>query len=135
MQINTHKKINQKLCGKPISLKDGRCLVELSTTEEMKADNTGLIHGGFIFSTADYAAMLAVNHPNVVLGKSTFKFINPVKVGETVYADAKIMENLGEKMVVHVQVKRDLEKSNEILGEGKFTCFTPNEHILKRGRK
>ena len=70
MKENTHLQINKDLCGTPIKIEEGYCLVRLKATESMKVDNRGLIHGGFIFGVADYAAMLAVNHPNVVLGSA-----------------------------------------------------------------
>ncbi len=66
--INTHEKINQSLCGKPVELTPGHSIVELETTPDMEADGSGLVHGGFIFGLADYAAMIAINHPFVVLG-------------------------------------------------------------------
>lgn len=80
MQIKTHLKINQKLNGTPISITEGqKGELLLRTTEDMVADEKGLIHGGFIFSAADYLAMITVNHPNVVLGSSSVRFIKPVK--------------------------------------------------------
>ena len=74
MNIQTHKSIDQELCGKPLELGDGHSRVELITTDRMAVDKTGLVHGGFIFGLADYAAMIAVNHPNVVLGASDVRF-------------------------------------------------------------
>ena len=47
----------------------------------MAADGRGLVHGGFTFGLADFAAMCAVNDPNVVLGAATCKFLAPVQVG------------------------------------------------------
>ena len=72
MDIKTHNKISQNLCGTPMKVEDGYCLVELNTSECMVADGAGLVHGGFIFGAADYAAMLVINHPNVVLGRLNF---------------------------------------------------------------
>jgi acyl-coenzyme A thioesterase PaaI-like protein len=44
----------------------------------MAADQRGLVHGGFTFGLADYAAMVAVNDPNVVLGAAEVRFLAPV---------------------------------------------------------
>jgi uncharacterized protein (TIGR00369 family) len=131
MQIRTHEKINQNLSGKPINLEEGHCVIELTPTKKMRADSSGLIHGGFIFSMADYAAMLAVNHPNVLLGESTFRFIKPAIVGDLLYAQAKVIEDLGKKRVVDVKIMKDSQNSNEKIAEGKFTCFIPKEHVLE----
>ncbi len=94
----------------------------------MRTDDTGLIHGGFIFSLADYAAMLAVNHPNVVLGSSEVKFIKPAVSGQELIAEGRITEKEGKKFIVHVDVKYE----DSIIFQGTFICYTPEEHVLKR---
>jgi uncharacterized protein (TIGR00369 family) len=114
------------LCGKPLALSGGGSRIELRATARMAADQTGLVHGGFIFGLADYAAMLAVNHPNVVLGAADVKFLKPVKVDETVVAQATVQESKGKKQVVAV----DAFKGDEKVFEGTFTCFVLEKHVL-----
>lgn len=97
----------------------------------MITDDTGLIHGGFIFSLADYAAMLAVNHPNVVLGSAEIKFLKPVRKEESLLAEGKVIEKKGKKNIVKVEVRRD----NLLVCEGTFVCFILEEHILKRDER
>lgn len=126
MDIITHQKINSSLCGTPVSLEEGASRVELTATENMAADPSGLVHGGFIFGLADYAAMLAVNHPNVVLGGAEVKFMKPVKTGESVMAEAKTIEVKGKKHQVQVTVNRE----TEIVFSGLFTCFVLDQHVL-----
>ena len=70
--------------------------------------------------------MIAVNHPNVVLGGSEVKFLKPVVLNDKVVATARIEAVEGKKRVVGVKVKRD----DDIVFEGKFTCFVLPEHIL-----
>ena len=77
--VQTHEKINRELNGEIITLEQGYVELRLLTTSEMVADSVGLIHGGFIFSAADYAAMLAVNEKNVVLVASDCQFLSPVE--------------------------------------------------------
>ncbi len=126
MNIQTHEKIDSELCGTPIELKEGYCRVEFTTQERMTADNSGLVHGGFIFGLADYAAMLAVNHPNVVLGGAEVKFLKPVKSGETVEAEATIETLKDRKNVARVVVTRD----GDPVFEGEFVCFSLDKHVL-----
>lgn len=126
MQINTHGSITRALCGEPVEVEDGYSRVELRTTKEMAADDTGLVHGGFIFGQADYAAMIAVNHPNVVLGAAEVKFLKPITVGETVVAEAKVNDTDGKKRVVDVTVTSD----DRAVFEGRFTCFVLDKHVL-----
>lgn len=92
MNIITHQGIDQTLCGVPKQVGDGASRVELKTLVTMTVDDSGLVHGGFIFGLADYAAMIAVNHPNVVLGAADVKFLKPVSVGDVVVASAKVEE-------------------------------------------
>ncbi len=127
MNIDTHRKINQSLCGTPLMVDNGNSTVELATTEEMTADDQGLVHGGFIFGAADYAAMIAVNHPHVVLGAADVKFLKPVRVGETVLARAQVQEVNGKKHRVVVSVSQE---EAEVF-QGTFTCFVLDRHVLE----
>ena len=123
---NTHLLINPELVGTPTALAPGRAEVELSTTPSMAADERGLVHGGFIFGLADYAAMLAVNDPFVVLGAADTRFTKPVVVGDTIRAKAEVQEESGKKRVVSVTA----ERGDDIVFEGTFTCFVLPAHVL-----
>ena len=126
MDINTHERIDRSLCGTPVSIEDGASIVRLETLESMAADATGLVHGGFVFGLADYAAMLAVNDPNVVLGGAETRFLKPVRMGEIVEARAKREEKSGRKHVVLVKAYR----GEDMVFEGVFTCFVTERHVL-----
>ncbi|MEZ0344384.1 MAG: PaaI family thioesterase [Caldimicrobium sp.] len=126
MHIKTHKKIDQSLSGTPLELSEGKAVVKLKTDERMVADEKGLIHGGFIFSLADYAAMLAVNEETVVLAKAEVKFIKPVKLGDEILAMAEVKETEGKKRKVYVEVKRQ----DEVVFSGEFLCVVPERHVL-----
>ena len=126
MDIITHQAIDPDLCGQPIEVKEGYSRVQLETSPAMAADQTGLVHGGFIFGLADYAAMIAVNHPNVVLGAADVKFLKPVRVGEKVAATARVEEVQGKKHWVAVSVSA----GDDIIFQGMFTCFVLDKHVL-----
>ena len=92
----------------------------------MAVDTTGLVHGGFVFGLADHAAMIAVNHPNVVLGAADVKFIKPVKSGDVLVAEARVEKKEGKKQTVSVLVTRgDAE-----IFKGMFICFILDKHVL-----
>jgi acyl-coenzyme A thioesterase PaaI-like protein len=126
MNIRTHQEINGGLCGKPLELKDGYSRVELHATAEMAVDASGLVHGGFVFGLADHAAMVAVNHPNVVLGGADVRFLKPVKVHDLILAEAALERTEGKKHLVRVTCSRE----NEKIFEGVFTCFVLEKHVL-----
>merc|ERR1712087_179330 len=102
--VNTHLNINQALCGTPVELGEGTATVRLVTGSEMSADARGLTHGGLYFGMADYAAMLAVNDPNVVLGSAETKFLKPVQHGDELIALATLKETKGKQRRVDVSI-------------------------------
>ena len=126
MDVKTHLGIDAALCGTPLSLTEGRAVVRMVTTACMGADAAGLVHGGFMFSMADYAAMLAVNHPHVVLGAAESSFLKPVRVGEELEAEAVVQEESGRKRMVDVTVRR----GETVVMTGRFTCFVLDAHVL-----
>lgn len=130
MEQRTHHAIDARLVGRPVELAAGRARVELVALAEMAADERGLVHGGFTFGLADYAAMLAVNEPTVVIGGAQLKFIAPVVVGDVIVADATVERAEGKKRLVRVVVAKD---GAPVL-EGELTCFVPDGHVLDRRR-
>lgn len=126
LEIATHREIDARLCGRVESLAEDRCCISMLATEQMRADATGLIHGGFVFGMADYAAMVVVNHPNVVLGAAETQFLRPVREGDSLLAVAHIQEQQGKKIFVAVTVTR----GDEEVFKGLFTCFIPPRHVL-----
>jgi len=105
--------------------------VELLTNEAMRADATGLVHGGFVFGLADHAAMLAVNEPTVVLGSAQVKFTAPVVAGQRVTATAEVVEYVGSKHVVEARAECDGKQ----VFSGRFVCFVPKQHVLEAGAR
>jgi acyl-coenzyme A thioesterase PaaI-like protein len=128
MEQRTHEQIARHLCGDPVELGPGRARVVLDTVREMAADGRGLVHGGFTFGLADYAAMLAVNEPTVVLASAQTKFLGPVVVGDRMEAEATVDRTDGRKRWVRVLVRR----AGAPVFEGEFLAFVPDRHILDR---
>ena len=126
--IRTHSKIEQSLSGVPKALRENYAEVELHTTEIMASDEKGLVHGGFLFSAADYTAMLAVNHPNVVLAKAQVKFLSPVRVGEKVKFSGSVVHREGNKFSVKVEGMKGEVK----VFYGEFLCVVTEKHVLER---
>jgi acyl-coenzyme A thioesterase PaaI-like protein len=124
----THLAIDQSLFGTPTLLEPGRSEVRLVMTRHMTVDDRGLVHGGFVFGLADYAAMLAVNHPNVVLGSADVRFSAPVRVGEELTAVAVAGDQLDDRREVEVVVRR----AGETVLSGTFTCHVLDRHVLDR---
>ncbi len=138
MEQRTHRLTSEKLVGKPVKIEENYAEVLLETTEEMAVDEYGLVHGGFTFGLADYAAMLAVNEPTVVLGKAEVKFLKPVKAGEKLRAKAEVIEESGgsvrngtsprRKKLVKTEV---FNERGEKIFEGTFHCYVLEKHVLE----
>lgn len=124
----THLKLSRALCGEPGELSEGRATARLTTTESMAADDEGLVHGGFVFGLVDHAAMLAVNHPYVVLGSADVRFTAPVKVGDEVVAHAERIEQAGNKHVLEVSAS----VGDRQVMTGRMTTFVLDDHVLGR---
>jgi len=127
MILQTHLKIDNGLCGTVIALEEGYAAVELQTTPGMVADEQGLVHGGFIFGAADYAAMAAVNEPTVVLAASSCRFLAPSRVGDELLFKAKCTEKDGKKF--HISVYGYCGETEIFSGE--FKTVVTKRHVLE----
>jgi acyl-coenzyme A thioesterase PaaI-like protein len=126
MSPRTHLWTHRELVGAPRALREGKASVELVLRDEMRVDESGLVHGGFVFGLADYAAMLAINEPNVVLGSADVRFVAPVVVGQHLTAEAEALPADGKKLPVRVTVFA----GDETVLSGTFICFVPKTHVL-----
>lgn len=129
MLPRTHALIDPALCGAPVALAPGAATVELVATAGMAADVQGLVHGGFVFGLADYAAMLAVNEPNVVLVSAESRFLRPVRPGERLRAEARVTRAAPPRYAVSCTVSR----GGEPVFEGSFACHVTRKHVLDQG--
>ena len=127
MEPRTHLQADPRLCGRLLELGEGSARVALDTVDSMAVDARGLVHGGFVFGLADYAAMLAVNDPNVVLGAAQTRFLKPIRAGDRVVASAQTLDARGRKHEVRVEATVDSEK----VFEGTFTCLVLERHVLE----
>jgi acyl-coenzyme A thioesterase PaaI-like protein len=129
MEVKTHARAVPRLLGTPVHVEDDKeAEVRLEATEEMAVDEKGLVHGGFTFTLADFTAMLAVNHPNVVLGRSESRFLAPVRVGDVMTARAVVTSREGRRREVEVEITVG-EKG---VFKGVFTCYVLDRHVLER---
>ncbi len=125
---NTHLKIDPSLVGSVEYIDSGKSArVRLIAGESMKADETGLIHGGFTFGLADFAAMVAVNDPRVVLLSAQVNFRRPVIAGDILTAHASVIEGEGQKRKVACEI---FNQNGVKVFDGEFLCMVPPKHVL-----
>ncbi len=126
IKLDTHQEIDTTLCGRVTAMEEGFARVWLHTTQAMVADEKGLVHGGFLFGAADYAAMAAVNDPHVVLGAAEVRFLAPVRKGEAVAFEARVTVEKGKRR--RVEVAGSVEGRRVF--QGSFEAFVLEKHVL-----
>ncbi len=126
-QIITHKKLNRTYSGEIIALDKNYAKTSFPTTNEMRVDELGLVHSGFISAAADYAAVMAINQVNTVIIGSKISFLAPAKAGDIVIFEAKVkFEDLRKR---EIEVKGHI---NEIkIFQGTFHAVALEKHIFK----
>jgi len=125
--LKTHHKIKSILVGNLVAMSKNSSKVVLQTTQEMSVDEFGLIHSGFLFGSAEYAAVAAVNEPNVVVIGCRSKFFAPAKVGDLITFEAKGRFEDARKREIKV-----IGMINEIkVFEGLFQAVLLERHILQ----
>ncbi len=128
---NTHLAINSRLCGEIHKLSQGKAIIDLTVISEMEVDAHHLIHGGFIFGLADYAAMMAVNDPLVVLAGAEVKFLRPCTLGDQLRAIAEV-QNTDPVNPKNIAVSVEVHSQNKIIFKGEFRCAIPKRHVLAK---
>ncbi len=126
----THSCAAEEWMGRVERIESGKSSTVILTIDpRMSVDERGLAHGGFTFGLADYAAMVAVNHPFVVLLSSQVRFLKPVVVGDRLTAHAVVKETEGKKNKVECEVFN--QDGRKVL-EAEFICLNLNRHVLDK---
>lgn len=125
--LKTHQKIKNIYVGTLSLLSKNQSKVVLQTTNEMAVDEFGLIHNGFIFGAAEYAAVAAVNEEFIVIIGCRSKFFAPAKAGDIITFEAKGRFEEARKREIKV-----LGLINDIkVFEGIFQAVLLEHHILE----
>ncbi|MCV6607358.1 MAG: PaaI family thioesterase [Campylobacterales bacterium] len=124
--VKANHLINQHLVGILDELTKDEAIVRLTCTEDMVLDEKGLIHSGFIFSSANYAATAAVNSPYSILAVSKVNFLAPLALNDVVIFKAKAMQTESRKRVVEViGYLHDVK-----VFEGEFSVVVLERHVM-----
>ena len=126
-ELKTSPNIKISLSGAVTQLEPNHAKTRFFATNDMVADGEGLIHSGFVFSAASYAAMAAVNETFSVVIGAKIHFFAPTKIGENVEFDARAQFNDSTKREVRVIGKtRDIK-----VFEGTFQVVVLEDHVFK----
>ena len=126
-ELKTSPNIKIGLSGAVTQLEPNRAKTRFLATSDMVADSEGLIHSGFVFSAASYAAMAAVNETFSVVIGAKIHFFAPTKLNEAIEFDARSHFNESKKREVRVT-----GTTNDIkVFEGTFQVVILEDHIFK----
>jgi len=125
-QLKTSPLINRSIVGYLEEVMEGEAIIRLNCTEDMVADQKGLIHTGFMFSSANYAALLAVNEPNAITIVSKVNFLLPAVLNDEIIFKSHAMQTESRKRIVKVD---GFIRDNKIF-EAEFSIVIMERHIL-----
>jgi acyl-coenzyme A thioesterase PaaI-like protein len=89
-----------------------------------------MIHAGFLFNAASFAAIAAINKPNVVLVVARCNFLAALKVADEVIFEARAMQNTARKRAVTVEGPIGKIK----VFDGEFSAGVTDRHTLSLNR-
>lgn len=100
-ELRIYKKISRELCGEIIERDKNSASVRFTPTEKMIVDDNQIVHYGFIFSSASFCAMAAVNEQNSVMIYSEVKFLAPLELGnEVIFKASAIHSDLKKREII-----------------------------------
>lgn len=102
-ELRICKKISRSLCGEISEMAKNYAVVKFNPTQEMIADDNMIIHYGFIFNSASFCALSAVNEPNSIIIYSEVKFLSPLELGNEVTFKATALHSDLKKREVSVE--------------------------------
>ncbi len=127
IRVRTHTELDPNHIGHVDKLKEDESYTTLTTSKMMHADMEQLVHSGYIGSSAEYAALIAVNEPNAMVYSIEAKYYACARVGDDVTFHATVKHSEGRKRDVTVVGKIHSIK----IYEAHIIVVIPEYHPLK----
>jgi acyl-coenzyme A thioesterase PaaI-like protein len=125
--LKTHLKFEgNPLFGEIQNIGEDTLKATLKIRHDMKADRDGLIHNGYIYSSASFIAAATVNHKFGFVIASQVNFLTPVREGDLIEFEAHTEQQNGKKRIVDIVGK--IGDVKVFIGE--FTVAVMERHIL-----
>ena len=90
------------IVGELVELYRNKAVVRFRPNERMIMDESKMIHAGFVFNAASFAAMAAINKKYSVLIASDVKFLAPIELGHEITFKAQAIQSDTKKCEVKV---------------------------------
>ena len=95
--------MSPNIVGELLELYHNKAVVRFTPTDRMTMDQSKMIHAGFVFNSASFAAMAAINKKNSVLIAAAVKFLAPIELGHEITFKAEAIQNETKKCEVKVE--------------------------------
>ncbi|ANV98398.1 hypothetical protein BBW65_06140 [Helicobacter enhydrae] len=102
IELMTCTALKSDLCGVILNHTEEEILTKFTPTKQMICDEDNLIHSGFIFNAANYAAMCLVNQPFSVTIGSEVEFLAPLEFEQEMHFVGVIKQSNNKKYEVRV---------------------------------
>ncbi|MCI6216935.1 MAG: PaaI family thioesterase [Helicobacter sp.] len=93
-------------CGSVLENSKNKASVSFVPNESMVSDideHSKLIHAGYIFNAASFAAMVAVNKKHSIMIAADVKFLSPIQLGHEIFFKAHALQHNTKKCEVKVE--------------------------------
>lgn len=91
------------IVGELVELYRDKAIVRFRPNERMIMDESKMIHAGFVFNAASFAAMATINKKYSVLIASDVKFLAPIELGHEITFKAQAIQSDTKKCEVKVE--------------------------------
>lgn len=95
--------LKSEMCGSIIKMTYEEVITKFVPTKQMISDESNLIHSGFIFNAANYAAMCLVNQPHAITIGAEVEFLAPVEFEQEMMFLATIKQSNAKKFEINVK--------------------------------
>lgn len=103
IELQTCTALKSELCGSIIKMTYEEVMTKFVPTKQMISDESNLIHSGFIFNAANYAAMCLVNQPHAITIGAEVEFLAPVEFEQEMMFLATIKQSNAKKFEISVK--------------------------------
>lgn len=95
--------LKSELVGSILKMTYEEVITKFVPTKQMISDESNLIHSGFIFNAANYAAMCLVNQPHAITIGAEVEFLAPVEFEQEMMFLATIKQSNAKKFEISVK--------------------------------
>lgn len=95
--------LKSELAGSILKMTYEEVITKFVPTKQMISDESNLIHSGFIFNAANYAAMCLVNQPHAITIGAEVEFLAPVEFEQEMMFLATIKQSNAKKFEISVK--------------------------------